>query len=386
VAPPIVRGRQLLKQRLFGLLFLGVLAGLIALTIAQYNKYFADTVEVTLEADRIGNQLGKGADVKARGLLVGEVRSVESDADGARIRLALQRDKLDQLPSDVQARLLPKTLFGEKFVSLVVDGDTDAPPLQEGDVIPQDRSQTSREFTTALDNALPLLQTLKPEQVSLTLNALSSALRGRGERIGENATLVRDYLREFNPELPTLAEDFEGVADLSDTLTASSEDFLQVFDDLSEVNRDLVETRDELDAFLQASTGVSGTVEDFLQDNEQRFITLARESGPNLRTYARYSPQFTCMSQALVDDHERISDSFGNLQPGLHITLEFTDTNGPYLVGDEPEYTDDAGPTCRSLGRGPRERPMPEYRDGTDGYRDGQPVFERTGKRAGPPP
>jgi phospholipid/cholesterol/gamma-HCH transport system substrate-binding protein len=92
------------------------------------------------------------------------------------------------------------------------------------------------------------------------------------------------------------------------------------------------------------------------------------------------------MSEALVDDHGRISDAFGNLQPGLHITLEFTDTNGPYVVGDEPEYTDDAGPTCRSLGRGPRERPIPEYRDGTDGYRDGQPVDERTGKRAGPAP
>jgi phospholipid/cholesterol/gamma-HCH transport system substrate-binding protein len=86
-----------------------------------------------------------------------------------------------------------------------------------------------------------------------------------------------------------------------------------------------------------------------------------------------------------VRSREFISDTFGVLQPGLHITLEFVEDNGPYVPGDEPEYLDRAGPTCRGL-IGPPEVPFPEYRDGADGYRDGQTPDPRTGDRSGPPP
>ncbi len=385
MAPPLVRGRDLARQRLVGLVFLAVIAGLIALTIALYQKAFTPTVDVVLQADRAGNQLTRGADVKARGVIVGEVREITNVAGGAEIRLALQRDDVEMLPSDARARLLPKTLFGEKFVALVVDDDSSAAPLASGDVIPQDRSETARETSEALDALLPLLQTLQPEQVSTTLNALSTTLRGRGEQVGNNLELARDYLTQINPELPTLAQDFRGTADFADTLTASADDLVVVLDNLSEINRDLVDTEGELDTFLRTTSGVAGTAEDFLAENEQRFIGLARESVPNLQLYEEYSPQFPCMSDGLVRSRELISDTFGVLQPGLHITLEFTETNGGYVPGDEPEYLSDLGPTCRGL-VGPPEVPFPEYVEADDGFRDGQGVNERTGERDGEPP
>jgi hypothetical protein len=120
VAPPLRRGSALLGQRLTGLLFLGVILGLIGLTIALYQKAFTPVVRVVLEADSIGNQLSVGGDVKVRGLIVGEVRGVSSTGDGATLDLALDPDQVDLIPADVEAQLLPKTLFGEKFVSLVV--------------------------------------------------------------------------------------------------------------------------------------------------------------------------------------------------------------------------------------------------------------------------
>ncbi|HWH30504.1 MAG TPA: MCE family protein, partial [Mycobacteriales bacterium] len=146
--------------------------------------------------------------------------------------------------------------------------------------------------------------------------------------------------------------------------------------------------RDEsaIEQVLRETTGLARTGEQFLADNEQRFITLARESVPNLRLYERYAPEYPCLAYSLVDDHRAIADSFGTLQPGLHITLEVTRDNGGYVPGDEPEYLDRSGPTCRSLGAGPRERPIPEYQDARDGYRDGQQVDPETGERSGDPP
>ena len=73
---------------------------------------------VTLETDTAGNQLQEASDVKVRGVIVGDVREVNASADGATIELAINPDYLDQIPADVSARLLPKTLFGERFVAL----------------------------------------------------------------------------------------------------------------------------------------------------------------------------------------------------------------------------------------------------------------------------
>src|SRR5688500_3646257 len=194
MAPPIRRGGALAKQRLVGLVFLLVLALLVALTVLMYQKAFSPVMTVVLEADRAGNQLSQGADVKARGLIVGEVRKITSTGDGARIELAIDEQHEGLLPSDVTAQLLPKTLFGEKFVALEPPPGSRAEPRADGDVIDQDRSETARETATALDNLLPLLQTLKPQQLSVTLNALSSALRGRGDQLGENLETVDAYL------------------------------------------------------------------------------------------------------------------------------------------------------------------------------------------------
>jgi phospholipid/cholesterol/gamma-HCH transport system substrate-binding protein len=386
VAPPLLRGSALAKQRLWGLVFLLVLLGLVALSIGMYNKVFSPWMHVTLQADRIGNQLTPGADVKARGVIVGEVRSVRSTEDGAELSLRLQPEMAEKVPADTSAMILPTTLFGEKFVALTFSGRDagDRPSLADGAVIAQDRSQTARETEQALNNLLPLLQTLDPVSVSTTLNALSSALRDRGDRIGGNLQLVRDYLVEFNPEMPVLQENLRGTADFADTLDAAAPDLVKLLDDLSAVNRNLVRDQAALDRFLRDTTGFAGTLEGFVAENEQRFITLARESVPNLRVYERYSPQFPCLFDGIVRASE-LGETFGGLQPGLHITLEFVDNLEPFVPGDEPEYLDDPGPTCFGLDGEPI-RPFPTYRNPDDGHRDGQNVSPTTGRADGPPP
>lgn len=376
-------GAALVRMRVVGVVFLLVIALLIALTIALYQKAFTPTVDVVLQADRAGNQLTAPADVKVRGVIVGEVRTITATDDGARIELALDPDKVSAIPSNVSARLLPKTLFGEKFVSLEFPDFPAQESLQNGDVIPQDRSQTARELTTALDNLLPLLQTLKPEQVSTTLNALSTTLRGRGDRIGSNLVLFRDYLVEFNPELPVLEENFRGLADFADNLDATAPDFLEVLDNLSVVNTNLVEQEQQLETFLRTTAAASGTIEGFVAENEQRFIALAAEGRLPLELFEQYAPMFPCLAQGIAESELFIGDTFGTLQPGLHITLEFTEDQGGYVPeADEPEYLATRGPDCFGL-------PRPGVPAGDfnfdDGFRDDLPQ-ETTGEPGGSEP
>ena len=372
MSPPLKRGRSRVQQQLAGVLFLAVLGGLVGLTVALYQKAFTDTITVWVEADRIGNQLSKGGDVKARGVLVGEVREVRSDGTGARIRLALDPQEVAGIPSDVRVQMLPKTLFGEKQVSLVPDDASTARPLRDGDVISQDRSETARETSEALDDLLPLLQTLRPQDISVTLNALSSTLRGRGDRLGRSLELTESYLRQVNPDIPVLGEDFRGLADFADTLDEASPDVLRLLDDLSEGSRDLVETEPQLSTFLTTSAASAGTLQDFLVENEQRLIRLAADSLPSLRLYERYAPEYPCLAKGLAQQHELAVQAFGGLQPGLHITLEVIDDQGGYRPGDEPVYGETDGPTCRGLPPNAPIRPFPVDIEVTDGYCDEQ--------------
>jgi phospholipid/cholesterol/gamma-HCH transport system substrate-binding protein len=358
----------ILKRRLSGVLFLVVLAGLIGLTIALYQKAFTDVVTVTLEADTAGNQLSAPSDVKLRGLIVGEVRAVRSTGDGAELELALEPDQADRIPDNVSARLLPKTLFGEKYVDLVLPESPSDATLSEGDVIPQERTSTAIETEQVLNDLLPLLQALKPAQLSTTLNALSTALRGRGEQLGENLELVDSYLKEFNPEIETLGEDFRGLADLADNLERTTPDLVAMLDHLSVINRNLVDQEQELSTFLDATTGFAREMDGFLQENEQRLIRLAADSRPVLGLYAKYAPEFPCLARGLDISDELIGNSFGGLQPGLHITLEFTqDQEGYQPERDEPAYRDTRGPECYGLPD--PERPAEDI-NFQDGYRD----------------
>lgn len=130
-----------------GLAFLGVLLLLGALAVAQYAGAFRSGVSVTLKVDRVGTQLDPKADVKVRGLIVGSVTAVHTDGDGATVQLSLDPKLVDQIPADVTARLLPKTLFGQKYVSLVPGSSPRR--IAAGDVIGEDRSRSAVEVEQA---------------------------------------------------------------------------------------------------------------------------------------------------------------------------------------------------------------------------------------------
>ena len=145
-----------LGHRTYGVAFLVVVALLLSLSIASFNKVFTDVVDVTLETNRIGSQLQEASDVKIRGLIVGEVRTITPHGDGVTLGLALKPDMVGLIPAKVSARLLPKTLFGERYVDLVPPAGASGRSLRAGDVIPQDRTTVAIELEKVFEDLLPL--------------------------------------------------------------------------------------------------------------------------------------------------------------------------------------------------------------------------------------
>lgn len=172
------RVAETVVRRLLGVMFLATLAGLGLLTYGFFTKAFTASVDVTVETSHVGLQLGRHADVKLRGLVVGEVRDVRSDGRTARVDLALRPDATAVIPANVSARIVPKTLFGEKYVELVVPARPPARTIAEGDIIERDRTSVGLEIEAVLEDVYPLLRALRPEQLNATLTACSPTRPG----------------------------------------------------------------------------------------------------------------------------------------------------------------------------------------------------------------
>ncbi|MGW3147822.1 MULTISPECIES: MCE family protein [Streptomyces] len=354
---------RVLRLRLYGVVFIAVLALLLSLSVAVYQQAFTPAVRIKLEADTLGNQLDPRADVKLRGLLVGEVRDVHTDGTKATLDIALKPEYVAHIPSDVHARLLPKTLFGEKYVDLVAPVHSTARPIRAGDLITQDRTRVGIELQQLMNDLLPLLRTVQPGKLNATLSAFATALEGRGDRIGDNLTRVEDYLHRLNPHLPSLTEDFARLADVAEVYGDAAPDLLDILRNTVTTSRTLVEQRGRLASALTTTATAAGTAEDFLDANGDRLITLGRVSRPTLDLFARYSPEYPCLLAGLVREEQASEQAFRGGK--MHITLEVVRQQGAYEPGEEPRYDDRSGPNCRDLPHPPVPAPGVHLNDGS---------------------
>lgn len=354
---------QGLLLRTYGVVFLVVIALLVGLTVAIYNQVFTKVVHVTLQTDRVGNQLAPPADVKLRGLIVGEVRAVRSDGRKATVDLALKPGTVGLIPANVRARLLPKTLFGEKFVDLVIPPRPARARLAGGDVITQDRSSTAIELERVLDDVLPLLRTIQPAKLNATLNALATALEGRGTRLGENLQLVDSYVTRLNPELPTIQKDISALADVANIYADASPDLVRMLRNFAVTTATIKDRSQAYAGFLAGTAGFATTTQQLLEDDGDRVIRLAAVGRPTLGLLARYSPEYPCLLEGLAQSNESIGKTFAGGE--LHITLEVTQARAGYRPGEEPAWGEHRGPHCYGVPNPPRPWPGNRFRDGT---------------------
>jgi len=360
------------KLRLYGVSFLAVIGLLLSLTVAIYQKAFTPVVKVSLETDSIGNQLEPSSDVKLRGLIVGEVRGVRADGDHATLDLALKPEDVGLIPANVNARLLPKTLFGEKYVDLVVLEQPATRHIQAGDVISQDRTKVGTEVQKVLADLLPLLRTVQPGELNATLSAFADALEGRGDAIGDNLTRADDYFAKLNPQLPTIKADISELADAAAVYGDAAPDILRILSNTVASSRTVLDKKAALDAFLTGTTTFAGTATGVLDENEQRLITLAKVSRPTLALLARYSPEYPCLLSGLAAFEPRDEQAFGGQH--LHITLEVVLPRAAYHPGEEPKYADQSGPNCHGLPHPQVPNPGTKLNDGTSASTGGSPL------------
>lgn len=355
-------------RRLFvaGVAYLVVVALLLGLSIAIYQKVFSPVTMVTVKADRAGLQLSKFGDVRLHGVLVGQVRSIKQDGKEAVIKIGLKPDEAKRIPDNVSVEIRPTTLFGQKYVALVDPTEPASAMLHDGSVIPASRVTTNVELQQVLATLFPLLRSIRPADLNTTLYALSTALEGRGEKLGRTISDLNSYLGAVNVHLPTLRKDLGLLASVSQTYALAAPDLLRLLSNATTTARTLVQTRDGLGDFISATTSLAVTGTNILDTNGDAIIRESHLARPLVNLLDNYSPEYTCLFQGI----DRYTDRLAQIFKGNRVRqkMSFDAIQRPaYGPADAPEYAGTGhGPWCLGLPNPPVPAGNVKLPDGSD--------------------
>lgn len=351
--------------KILGVGFIALALFFVWLTAAFFNKSFVQREDITILAPTSGQQLPDDADVKLRGMIVGEVRSVRTTGDGVALTVGIKPEMMKDIPAGVTAQILPKTLFGEKFVALIPPETENGESLQAGDTIA--KANVPIELETVLNDLFSLLEAVDPAQVSATLSAVSEALDGRGEKLGETLVNLNSYLGELNPDVPQLVDDIQALGQVSDVYAAALPDLGRVLENVVVTGNTVVEKKTQLTTFFAEASGLADTLNSFVAASGQDLIDINANSRRALDVTADYSVTFPCFLGALDTITGRLNSVMRD--NAVHINLKvippisllgnkgttptpYTDDERLVVSFDKfnsPEYADLVKPSCLQL-------------------------------------
>lgn len=326
-----------LRDALIGVVTLAVLAGLLTVAYLAYDRALVPHRDVTLRTDVVGNALKVGSDVKFQGVPIGQVSEISATDEGADLNLALDPETLEMLPSNVVARLLPKTMFGERYVALVAPAAASSTMLREGDVIRQDASAEAAELQDVLDELLPVLRAIQPEKLSAMLSEFADMLAGQGESLGDAMVAWSDYVTKLNPHVPQMADDLAMLARVADEWNVAAPDLVDALDTMTTTSTTLVDKQTELRDVYASVIDSSDTTRGWISEHHDTIVVLTEESRAALRATSPYASQFPCLFRAVANFKPRMDRALGKGtgRPGMRGVLKVMPARSKYLAGKD---------------------------------------------------
>src|SRR6476659_367217 len=249
-------GARSYRRPAVGLITVLAIAAIVAFAIAMFSGTFADTVPVTVLADRAGLLMNRGEKVKSNGAQIGTISGITELPDGrAELKLAIDSDRLSIVPDNVHVDIGANTVFGAKSVEFLPPPDPSAVPLHAGQVL--DSEHVTVEVNTIFEDLNTVLSHIDPAKLNQTLGAVSTAFSGRGEKFGRSLTDFNAFLAKFEPSLPQLSHDLQTLPDVANAYADAAPDLMAVIGNVTRISNTLVEEQSSLDRFLVSSIGLA---------------------------------------------------------------------------------------------------------------------------------
>jgi phospholipid/cholesterol/gamma-HCH transport system substrate-binding protein len=252
------------QQAIIGLIGLSLFAAATVIAVQWSFGYYDDTYRLTGTFDAAGQGLQSGSDVKVRGVNIGHVAGVELVDGRALVKMDIESG--ERVPAKSTAVVRPKTLFGEKFVDVVPDGDESRGPfLEPGDEFAE--TLGGFELERVLADLYPILDAIDPAELATVVGELAEGGRGLGPNISrsiESFRAIADVYARHDADTRQLLDDF---ALLAGELERRADDIVGGAQDLNEALPVLVGQKDDLTTVLDQAARLSGDLADVLEHN-----------------------------------------------------------------------------------------------------------------------
>lgn len=330
-----------------------VALALVAAVIAKADGRFTPTVGVEAALSDMGDGLPVRADVKFRGVLVGEVSEVLRPEEGriGVVRILLKPEYANSVPRSVTARVVPSNVFAVSSVQLVDNGD--APPLPAGSVISQDSSLSTVQLQTALTKLREIVAATARIDTQHTLGVLA-AVADATDRRGDDIVTAGAQLDRIVREIGAVfgrGEEASTLVALSDAVRGLSESAPDLLDAVGHAvvpMRTIAEKQAELETFLAAGVGTVSTLATGLENQADTVMGVTSALTPVLGVMADGSSSFTPITTRMRRISERWFETFwpaGEERGMGKFIFQFT-PHRMYTRIDCPRYGDLEGPSC----------------------------------------
>lgn len=340
------------RLELTGLVYLLAMLLLVWVSIASYQHVFSSHVTVEVKARTAGQQLNVGGDVRMNGAIVGRVSGVDTSGSGATVSLQINSDDAKRIPVDVQALILPTTLFGQKFVELHSTSGVAGGHLGNGSVIAEDRSATATELTDVVDDLGGVLDRAQPDRIAAALGGLSEGLSGRGSDLARLIDTGGGYLGALNANTSLFEQDLGLLRTVTGQYAAVTPDLLASARNATVSARTLTQRPDTIATFIAALDGAAVTGTDLVGSNAAALARSAKLARPTSELLAEYSPELLCTIQGFLAVEAESAKQIRHDKFQGHFTVG-AQARG-YTPADALELGDlGTGPACRGLPNAP---------------------------------
>lgn len=273
------------------------------------------TIDVQAEFRRTFN-LFPQSPVRVLGVHVGQVVELETEPGSEVVTVTLRIDDDVELSTDSDAVILNSSLLGERYVQLV-DGEEDE-PLEDGALIPLDRTHVPFEFDEVLEGLNDFVGGLEEDEVGRLVTNLSDLLEGNGAQLGETidaASGAVAALKENDEELIELAG---AVADLNETMATRDEELAALLQDWIRVTDTLTSESTDLDGALDNLVVLTREIAELMLEHRETLsqdIDTVTRVGRTLNRNLDQASRAILYSAELFRHAERVVDRESNMLP-----------------------------------------------------------------------
>lgn len=176
-------------------------------------------IGVTVELPSTGG-LYPHANVAYRGTNVGTVEEVVLTETGVDAKLTISSSY--DIPADLDAQVKSVSAIGEQYVDLIPRTDSE-PYLDDGDVVPLDRSSIPQEIGSMLDQANTLVKSISDTRLKLVVDEAFKAFNGAGPDLQRLIDSARLFVQEANANADATKVLIDQAGPLLDTQVVSSD-------------------------------------------------------------------------------------------------------------------------------------------------------------------